>query len=209
MNRILPLIGPLLFLLAQLLAPGGSPDPAQRQVIITNNQAAWELSHQIFAIAFAFLFWWLLALWDWLKARWSWLTGFGVFWTGFALLADFGIATLQFVALEAVRTLPADQALAIITAMSNSQNLLTFVYLPYLGFVVGMSLLAWRYYRQSEQRSGAFILVVTGLLLTAGGMTGNRIVLILAGLAWVGFTFLFLTYSVSHRIDGVRYNGSL
>lgn len=123
------------------------------------------------------------------------MTGIGAFFTGFALLADFGIATLQFVALEAVRTLPADQALAIITAMSNSQNLLTFVYLPYLGFVVGMSLLAWRYYQQSAQRYGAFILALTGLLLAAGGMTGNRIVLILAGLAWVGFTFLFSTKS--------------
>lgn len=55
MYRILPLLGPLLFLVAQLLAPGGSPDPAQRQTIISDHQAAWELSHQIFVVAFAFL----------------------------------------------------------------------------------------------------------------------------------------------------------
>lgn len=58
-----------------------------------------------------------------------------------------------------------------------------------------MSFLAWRYYQQRVQRSVAFILALTGLLLAAGGMTGNRIVLILAGLAWVGFTFLFSTKS--------------
>lgn len=193
MNRNFLLgVGPLLFLLAQLLAPGGSPDPAQRQAIIAGNPGAWELSHQIFAVAFAFLFWWLVALWLQRKDSSAWIAGIGAFFTGFALLADFGIATLQFVALEAVRTLPADQALAVITMMSNSQNLQIFVYLPYLGFVSGLGVLALADYRQRRQTLGAALLALTGVLIVAGGMSGNRYILIVAGLVWVIFTWLWV-----------------
>lgn len=192
MNRnFLLLVGPLLFLVAQLLAPGGSPDPAQRQAIVAGNPGAWELSHQIFAVAFAFLFWWLVALWLQLKDSSAWIAGIGAFFTGFALLADFGIATLQFVALEAVRTLPADQALAVITMVSNSRNLQTFVYLPYLGFVIGLGMLAWADYRQRRQTISALLLALTGILLVAGGMMGNQIALIGAGAVWVSFTLLY------------------
>lgn len=107
------------------------------------------------------------------------------------MLADFGIGTLQLVALEAVRSFPASQALAIITAISNSQNLQIFVYLPYLGFVIGLGLLAWCYYRQSTQAVGALLLALTGVLLVAGGMSGNRFILIFAGIMWVIFTGLW------------------
>ena len=142
MKHILLLTGPVLFLLAELIAPGGSPDPAQRQAIIANNQAAWALSHQLFILAFAGLIWWLVRLWATLT-RAPLLAGLGIVVSGFALLADFGIATLQLLALDAVRTLSPDQALAVITLTSSSQNLLLFVFLPYLGFAIGFVLLAW------------------------------------------------------------------
>lgn len=190
-RKLLLVLGPLIFLVAQLLAPGGSPDPAQRQALIANNQAAWELSHQIFAVAFAFLLCWLFDLWSRIKEDAPLLAGIGAFFTGFALLADFGVATLQFVALEAVRALSSDQALTMINAMSNSRNLLTFVYLPYLGFVIGLGVLGWADYRKRRQTISALLLALTGILLVAGGMMGNQIALIGAGAVWVSFTLLY------------------
>lgn len=96
------------------------------------------------------------------------MAGIGAFFTGFAWLTDFGAGALQFVALEAVRAFPADQALAIITALSNSQNLQTFVYLPYLGFLLGLGLLAWSLDRHSGERISALWLALTSLLFVVG-----------------------------------------
>ncbi len=93
-KHILLLTGPGLFLLAELIAPGGSPDPTRRQAMIANNQAAWALSHQLFILAFAGLIWWPVRLWATLT-RAPLLAGFGIVVSGFALFADFGIATLQ------------------------------------------------------------------------------------------------------------------
>ena len=186
MKHILLLTGPVLFLLAELIAPGGSPDPARRQALIANNQAAWALSHQLFILAFASLIWWLVRLWATLT-RAPLLAGLGIVVSGFALLADFGIATLQLLALDAVRTLSPDQALAVITLTSSSQNLLLFVFLPYLGIAIGFVLLAWAIFRQ-QRRLYAALLALSGILLSIGGITGSKFVFIIAALTLLAFT---------------------
>jgi hypothetical protein len=186
MKHILLLTGPVLFLLAELIAPGGSPDPARRQALIANNQAVWALSHQLFILALAGLIWWLVRLWATLT-RAPLLAGLGIVVSGFALLADFGIATLQLLALDAVRTLSPDQALAVITLTSSSQNLLLFVFLPYLGIAIGFVLLACAIFQQ-QRRSYAALLALSGILLTIGGVTGSKLIFIIAALTLLAFT---------------------
>ncbi len=172
MKDILVLAGPVLFLLAELIAPGGSPDPVQRQALIAQNQAPWEVSHQLFILAFVGLIWWLVRLWTTLT-RAPLLAGLGMVVSGFALLADFGIATLQLLALDTIRTLPPDQALAVITLTSRSQNLFLFVFLPYLGIAIGCVLLSCAIVRQ-QRRPYATLLALTGILLAIGGITGSH-----------------------------------
>ena len=190
MKHILLLTGPVLFLLAELIAPGGSPDPARRQALIANNQAAWALSHQLFILAFAGLIWWLVRLWATLTHA-PLLAGLGIVVSGLALLADFGIATLQLLALDAVRTLSPDQALAVITLTSSSQNLLLFVFLPYLGIAIGFILLAGAIFRQ-QRRWYAALLALSGILLTIGGITGSKFIFIIAALTLLAFTLRWI-----------------
>lgn len=187
------LIGPALFLLAEVINPGGSPDPAVRQTIITAHQAAWELSHQIFIVAFACMLWWLIRIWANLAHHAPILAGVGAFLSGFAILADFGIATLQLLALEVIRTLPPELALAVITQM-GSPNLMLFVFLPYLGFALGFGLLAAAMGRRAGRGRWLPIalLALAGILLTAGGMTGSKILLMIAALTLLAFTLCWI-----------------
>lgn len=191
-KRALLLAGPLLLLLGQLIAPGGSPDPLQRHAIILNNQPAWALAHQIFALAFAWLLWWLFELRSWLGSRAAPLVTPGAFLVSWALLADFGIVALQFAALDVVRALPADQSLAVLRALGGSANLLAFIYLPYLGFLVGLPMLAWGGYRVHARVLDALLLAGAGLLLALGGLIGSKIALIGAALLLVLFTLRWL-----------------
>jgi hypothetical protein len=183
------LIGPALFLLAEVLSPGGSSDPALRQSIIVSNQGAWELSHQIFIVAFASMIWWLMRLWATLAHHAPIRAGAGAFLSGFAILADLGIATLQLLALEVIRTLPPELALAVMTQM-GSPNLMLFVFLPYLGFALGFGLLAAA--MGSRANRGRWLpivlLALAGTLLTTGGIAGSKILLSIAALALLVFT---------------------
>jgi len=58
MKRALLLIGPALFLLAEIILPGGSADPATRTAIVQAHGAAWESGRQVIAVAFIFLVLW-------------------------------------------------------------------------------------------------------------------------------------------------------
>jgi hypothetical protein len=192
-NHTALLAGPALLLLAQCLIPGGSPDPLVRQGIVAAHPDAWALSHQLFVVAFAFLFWWLLRLWSVLAERAPRRAAVGVFCAGFALLADFGIATLQLLTLEAVQALPPEQALAVMR-LATSPRLMLFVFAPYLGFAVGFVLLAWAWATAARAPGGrppwatALLLAAAGLGLTAGGLSGSKAVFVAAALALLAFT---------------------
>ena len=84
MNKLALLVGPALFLLAELILPGGSADPATRLAIIRAHSAAWELGHQMISTAFAFLIVWLVDISSVARHGSRLLAGIGVWFTGFA-----------------------------------------------------------------------------------------------------------------------------
>lgn len=94
MKYILLFLGPALFLLAELILPGGSADPATRIAIVQANDFAWELGHQIVLFALVFLLIWLGEVYSFLRGRNVRLAYLGALISAIALIADYGVGIL-------------------------------------------------------------------------------------------------------------------
>jgi hypothetical protein len=180
MKKLTLLVGPVLFLVAQTLWPGGSADDAQRVEMIRQNPQMWVLSHQLFVLAFAFLAVWLISAYT--TARGSALATVGAFFTGFALLADYAIAIEQIM------------SVAVITSPLGGQSVDMLVLLPYtIGFLIGLPALGIALWRAGVLPLGAGLIALAGVLLVAAGILGVKplfilaAVALLAGSAWVAF----------------------
>lgn len=191
MKKILLFLGPVLFLLAELILPGGSADPAARIAIIQDNSSAWELGHQLVAAAFVFLLLWLGELYNFVRKGNGRIAYLGLLLTTFALAADYGVGILQLLTLDLVQTQPVEQVQTILTMMSQSANLMTFAFLPTLGFLVGFGLLAIGYLRSTQQKLPPVLLGLAGLLIALGGVMQIKVVFILGALALLVFTIIF------------------
>ena len=192
MKNVPLLIGPILFLFAQVILPGGSADPTIRIAIIQNNTLAWELGHQLIAIAFVFLLLWLGEVYGFVRNGNQLLAFLGVLLSTFALTADYSVGILQLLTLDLVQTESASQALAVLTLIGQSSNLLAFAFLPTLGFFFGFGLLAIGYYRTTRQSLPAILLGLSGLLIAIAGILQLKLVFILGAIALLFFTVLFV-----------------
>jgi len=186
------LIGPILFLLAQFILPNGSSDPATRISIVQNNASAWEIGHQIIAVAFVFLLIWLYEIYSYLSNQNPTVAYLGVLLSAFALIADYSVGVLQLLTLDLVKSNPTDLAQPILALMAQSQNLMSFAFLPTLGFLFGFGLLAFGLYRSTHQPLPPAMLGVSGLLIATGGIMQLNIVFILGAIALTVFTVLFI-----------------
>ncbi len=191
MNKILLFLGPTLFLLAELILPGGSANPEARITIIQNNVAAWEVGHQLIAVAFLFLLWWLGELYNFVRKGNGRMAYLGFLLSAFALVADYSIGILQLLTLDLVQAQPTDQTRAILTLIGASPNMLAFAFLPTLGFAVGFSLLAVGYQRSTGQKLPSVLLGLSGLLIALGGIVQLKAVFLLGALALLAFTVIF------------------
>jgi hypothetical protein len=193
MKRLHLLIGPSLFLVAELMLPNGSADPTTRIRIVQTNGLAWGLGHQLIAMAFVFLLIWLSEIYAFLRTGNELTAYLGVLLSTFALAADYGVGILQLLTLDLVRTAPADQAQSVLALIGQSSNLLGFAFLPTLGFAVGFGLLALGYYRRTRQMLPASLLGLAGLLIALASLMQLKPVFILGALALFGFAVLFHT----------------
>lgn len=191
MKKFLLFIGPVLFLLAEVILPAGSADPAARIAIIQDNSLAWELGHQLIAVAFVFLLLWLGELYNLVREENGRIAYTGVLLAAFALAGDYGVGILQLLALDLVETLPTDQAQSILAMLGQSTNMMAFAFLPTLGFLVGFGLLAAGFYRSVGQTLPAVLLAASGLLIALGGILQMKIVFILGALALLSFTAIW------------------
>ncbi|MEW6027883.1 MAG: hypothetical protein AB1554_00215 [Chloroflexota bacterium] len=191
MKKLSLFIGPVLFLIAEIVLPGGSADPATRVEIIRNNSAAWDLGHQIIALAFVFLFFLVFDVYNKVKNGNGWMAGLGAFLSVFALAGDYGIGILQLLASDLVRSMPADFGLSALGVMAASSNLLLLAFLPTLGFLFGFGFLGFALYRNNRAVLPAALFVLSGLLISAGGMIQSKIVFIVGALALVGFAYFY------------------
>lgn len=192
MKRVHLLIGPVLFLLAEVILPGGSADPAARITIIQTQSLAWELGHQLIAIAFVFLLMWQSEVHRFIRPGNEALAYLGFLLSTFALAADYGIGILQLLALDLVRTAPADLTQAVLALIGQSSNLFRLAFLPTLGFIFGFGLLAIGFYRTTRQILPASVLGLSGLLIAIAGMMQLKLVFILGAIALLGFAVLFI-----------------
>ena len=201
MKRLFLLIGPIVFLAAQLLWPGGSADNAQRVELIRQNTAMWQLSHQLFVLAFALLVLWLITAFN--VARGSALAAIGAFCAGFALLADYAIAIEQIMSVALVTSALGAQAPAIIGAWRSDPNFFLLVLLPYtLGFLIGLPALGVALWRAGASPVSAILIGLAGVLLVAGGVTGVKLIFITAAAALVtGSALLALAASSAAVVD--------
>lgn len=191
MKRVLALIGPTLFLLAEIILPGGSADPATRMAIIQNHGPAWALGHLIIALALVFLLMWVGEVYGYVRPG-NELTAFlGLFLSTFALASDYAVAMLQLLALELVRTQPATMVLQVLETVGRSSSLLALAFLPTLGFFFGFGLLAIGVYRKTRQILPASLLTLAGLLIAVAGVVQIKIVFVLGALALFVFALLF------------------
>ena len=188
MHKLVLLIGPALFLVAELVLPAGSTDPATRVAIIMANSAAWEFGHQLILIAFAFLLLWLVGITGVVRQSSPLLAGLGLWFSGFAVLANFGVGVLQLVALELVQHGPEQQARSVLQTLAASSNLMTFVFLPYLGLVPGLALLAIALTRRLHAPWLGALLALAGVLICIGGIVQLKALLIVGGAGVVLFT---------------------
>lgn len=191
MKRLHLLIGPSLFLGAELILPNGSADPTTRIRIVQTNGLAWEFGHQLIAMAFVFLLIWLSEIYAFLRTGNELTAYFGVLLSTFALAADYGVGILQLLTLDLARTAPADQAQSVLALIGQSSNLLGFAFLPTLGFAVGFGLLALGYYRRTRHILPASLLGLAGLLIALASLMQLKLVFILGALALFGFAVLF------------------
>lgn len=191
MKKFILFIGPVLFLIAEIVLPGGSADPATRLEIIRNNSAAWELGHQIIALAFVFLFFLIFDVYGKVKDGSGWIASVGAFLSVFALAGDYGIGILQLLSSDFARSMPGDFGLSALGVMATSSNLLLFAFLPTLGFFFGFGLLGFALYRNHRAVLPAALFVLSGLLISAGGMIQSKIVFIVGALALVGFAYFY------------------
>ncbi len=202
MKKLSLLIGPVLFLVGQLLWPGGSADNAQRVELIRQNAAMWVLSHQIFVLAFAFLMLWLIQVYNAAQTRASHLAGIGALFTGFALLADFAIAIEQILSVALVTSPLGSQAASIIGAWRSDPNFGLLVLLPYvLGFLVGLPLLGIGLWRSGHSPLVAGCMALTGLLLVAAGVLGIKMVFIAAAVALMAGSAVLAFATPLARVD--------
>jgi len=199
MKRALLLTGPALFLLAEIILPGGSADPATRTAIVQAHDAAWALGHQVIAFAFLFLVLWLSDLYTFVRVGNELTAFFGVLFSAFALIADYAVAMLQLLTLDLVRAEPADQVLPVLALMGRSSNLMVLAFLPTLGFFFGFGLLAIGFYRRTRQALPATLLAVAGLLLAVAGVMQIKWAFVLGALALAAFALLFA--SAGKRFD--------
>ena len=186
------LIGPVLFLLAEIILPGGSSDPKTRITIIQNNGSIWEIGHQIIAIAMIFLLIWLFEIYTSIGSQNQAVAYLGVWLSAFAMLADYGVGILQLPTLDLVKSNPADLANPVLALMAQSQNLLGFAFLPTLGFIFGFGLLAFGLYRSTRQPLISALLGLSGLLIAIAGVMQLKIIFILGAIALTVFTVLFI-----------------
>ena len=192
MKRYHLLIGPALFLLAEVILPGGSSDPATRIAIVQNNGSVWELGHQIIVVAFIFLLIWLFDIYGHISNQNQAVAYFGVLLSTFAIVADYSVGVLQLLTLDLVKSNPTDLAKPILALMAQSQNLLSFAFLPTLGFIFGFGLLAFGLYRSTRQSLLSAMLGLSGLLIAAASIMQSKIVFILGAIALTIFTVLFI-----------------
>lgn len=192
MKKLTLLVGPVLFVVAQALWPGGSADTAQRVDMIRQNPQMWVLSHQVFVLAFAFLGLWLISVHS--AARESALATIGAFFTGFALLADHAIAIEQVMSVAVIASPLGSQSVDVIGAWRGDPNFGLLVLLPYaVGFLIGLPSLAVALLRADVVPLGAGLIALAGVLLAAAGILGVKLLFILAavtllaGSAWVAF----------------------
>ena len=192
MKRYHLLIGPVLFLLAEVILPGGSSDPATRIAIVQNNGSVWELGHQIIIVAFIFLLIWLFDIYGHISNQNQAVAYFGVLLSTFAIVADYSVGVLQLLTLDLVKSTPTDLAKPILALMAQSQNLLSFAFLPTLGFIFGFGLLAFGLYRSTRQSLLSAMLGLSGLLIAAASIMQSKIIFILGAIALAVFTVLFI-----------------
>jgi hypothetical protein len=199
MKRALLLIGPTLFLLAEIILPGGSADPATRTAIVQVHGAAWALGHQVIAVAIVFLVLWLSDFYTFVRVGNELTTFFGALFSAFALIADYAVAMLQLLTLDLVGSEPAEQILPVLALMGRSSNLMALAFLPTMGFFFGFGLLAIAFYRRTRQALPATLLAVAGLLIAVAGVMQIKLVFVLGALALFAFALLFA--SVGKRFD--------
>jgi hypothetical protein len=191
MKKLSLFIGPVLFLVAESILPGGSADPATRMAIIKNNNSTWILGHQLILLSFLFLIFFTFNVYNHVKDSGGWIASLGAFLVIFALAGDYGIGVLQLLTSDFVQSMPADFGQSALGVMAASSNLLLFAYLPTLGFFFGFAMLGFAIYRKDRASLPASLLALSGLLITAGGMMQSKIVFIIGALALVGFTYFY------------------
>jgi hypothetical protein len=150
------------------------------------------LGHQLIAIAFVFLLIWLGEIYSFIRSGNELTAYIGVLLSTFALAADYSIGILQLLSLDLVRTAPTELAQPVLALIAQSSNLLSFAFLPTIGFIFGFGFLALGFYRRTQQILPASILGLSGLLIATAGILQLKILFILGALALLGFAALFL-----------------
>ena len=163
-----------------------------RIAIVQNNGSAWELGHQIIVVAFIFLLIWLFDIYGHISNQNQTVAYFGVLLSTFAIVADYSVGVLQLLTLDLVKSNPTDLAKPIVVLMAQSQNLLSFAFLPTLGFILGFGLLAFGLYRSTRQSLLSALLGLSGLLIAAASIMQSKSVFIVGAIALTVFTVLFI-----------------
>ena len=174
--------GPIVFLVAEILLPGGSSDIGKRIEIIQTHTARWEWGHLLIIVALFLMLPWLAQIYREARKGNPPLAFIGVFTTAIAIIANYAIAVLQLLSLEIVQEL-AETAPAVL-GLINRPNLMVTVFLPFLGFLIGFVLLATSLW-QSRQRWIAGSLLLSGLFISLAGLLQSKPLFVLAALGLV------------------------
>ncbi|MCA9839666.1 MAG: hypothetical protein KC422_22355 [Trueperaceae bacterium] len=181
--------GPILFLAAEILLPGGNRNLTERISIIQSNRSSWAWGHVLIIVALFFLLPWLAQVYREGKKANCVIAFIGVFFSAIALMANYAIAVLQLLSFEIVMHLPetASNLLALIT----QPNLMITVFLPYFGFSLGFSLLALSLW-QGRHNWFALFIFLSGIFLNLAGLMQIKLFFIFGSLSLILATYTLI-----------------
>jgi len=196
-NRILFMLGAMLFLLAQCLLPQGAVDEMIRMNIIRTNQQFWNLGHVLIILSTPLLMLGFGRLKEMAQLVSPNSAFFGLLLVFFGLSAEASLAALQLATEGIVSSTEEHVARQIIAKGFNTPIIQGTLLIPYLLILPGSFILALPFFKINNYRLLAISLILFGLLMVSGGILQIKTLFILASLALV-LVFWKTTSGLAH-----------
>jgi hypothetical protein len=185
------LVGPVLYLAAQLVIPATTQEAVTRSSIIRAEAGSWQSGHQLLIVAFVFLLLTLIGLAERARPGGRISTDLGLILAGAGLLGAVAITVIQLVVVATIAEASLPTQL-LVTQVLKSVPLASITTVPVALLVPGMLVIALPLFRAEKSWYLPVAVVLTGVLLVAGVLLASKLLLVLGAAVMTGATVLAL-----------------